>query len=224
MPLDLYIYTARNRKFAPHCNLSTMLIASIYLISFLSAIGCVTLFKLSQLIDPPTRRSLLSFLRKKLIYTLVLQRRTGTSGVNILAFLSILLFLTGNIVVCTYRVDNQNELAKRCGLLFLVNAIPLYLGGRTNLLMDQIFRVPLSDYYLFHRWVGRICVIEGLIHGLVSVRASKPSVLESIVSSSDSAEIHLLRFLSDLPRCCLCWQASLFSPSCSFGGTAMRSF
>ncbi|CAJ2505628.1 Uu.00g130220.m01.CDS01 [Anthostomella pinea] len=49
---------------------------------------------------------------------------------------------------------------------------PLFLGGRTNPLADFL-RVPLSTYYLCHHWVGRIAILEGLIHAAFSLRRSR---------------------------------------------------
>ncbi|KAI0191362.1 hypothetical protein F4808DRAFT_465410 [Astrocystis sublimbata] len=55
-------------------------------------------------------------------------------------------------------------------MLAIINTTLLFLGGRTNPLADFL-RVPLSTYYLSHHWVGRVAILEGLIHsGLMLTR------------------------------------------------------
>ena len=154
----------------------------IYLISFASAVAALLLWKLWRLLDAPSRRIIFSFLRKKILYTLVYQRRRGSGDINVASFINLILFITGNIVACTIRLSDRNELAKRCATLFMINAIPLYLGGRTSFLVDRILRLSLSEFHLFHRWVGRMCVIQGLVHGVINATASSSSVKETLVA------------------------------------------
>jgi hypothetical protein len=157
----------------------------VYLISFASAVGGLTLWKLYHLVDASTRRIIFSFLRKRFIYTLVLRRRRSTSDVNVLVVLNILLVVAANVTACTVRVGSSAQLAKRCGTLFMVNVLPLYLGGRTSFLADRILRLPLTEYHLFHRWIGRICVLQGLVHGIINAStSSSSSIADTLVSFS----------------------------------------
>ena len=159
-----------------------MQIPLIYLISLASTLGVLCVWKAFRLVDPPTRRLIFSFLRKKLLYPLVLQRQKATSNINVFAFLRIILVVAANITACTLKISDRTELAKRCGTLFMINVVPLYLGGRTSLLVDRVLRLPLSEYSLIHRWIGRICVVQGLVHGVINASLSSPSIIEALVS------------------------------------------
>lgn len=47
--------------------------------------------------------------------------------------------------------------------LTIVNATPLFIGGRMNPLADFI-SILLSTYYNFHHFIGKVVVMEGDIH------------------------------------------------------------
>ena len=161
-----------------------MQIITIFLISLGATFGAFTLWKLSQLIDAPTRKLIFSFLHKRLNYTLVVKRQKGSSDVSVLAAILIILYVTANIVVCTFRISGRAELAKRCGSLFVINMVPLYLGGRTSLIGDKVLHLNLSQYGLLHRWVGRVCVIQGLIHSFINFSVVPSSTWEILVRHS----------------------------------------
>lgn len=56
------------------------------------------------------------------------------------------------------------ELRGRSGMLALVNMVPLtILAGRNNPLIS-ILQISFDTYNLLHRWMGRVVVIEALIH------------------------------------------------------------
>ncbi|PGH15951.1 hypothetical protein AJ79_02118 [Helicocarpus griseus UAMH5409] len=72
------------------------------------------------------------------------------------------------ITILDYSVNEQAaliaELRGRSGVLALLNMIPLViLAGRNNPLI-AILHVSFDTYNLFHRWIGRIVVIESVIH------------------------------------------------------------
>ncbi|KAF1363095.1 hypothetical protein EJ07DRAFT_152612 [Lizonia empirigonia] len=48
----------------------------------------------------------------------------------------------------------------------------LYLGGRTNVLVDKFFRLSHTEYWLLHRWLGRLAAAEGIIHGALEFERS----------------------------------------------------
>ena len=160
-----------------------MQIITIFLISLGATFGAFTLWKLLQRIDAPTRKLIFSFLHKRLNYTLVIKRQKGSSDVSVLAAILILLYVTANIVVCTLRISGRAELAKRCGSLFVINMVSLYLGGRTSLISDKV-HLNLSQYGLLHRWVGRVCVIQGLIHSFINFSVVPSSTWEILVRHS----------------------------------------
>lgn len=85
----------------------------------------------------------------------------------------LLLYLTSNVVYCClldYRRNNKAsllaELRGRTGHLAVINMVPLVvLAGRNNPLIP-LLRVSFDTYNLFHRWIGRIVVVEAVAHTL----------------------------------------------------------
>ena len=87
------------------------------------------------------------------------------------------LFLTAvvvmNIVFCAYKIEwhgNQsallNHLRNRTGTLAVVNMIPLVImAGRNNPLVT-LLSISYDKFNLFHRWFGRIVVVETIVHVL----------------------------------------------------------
>ncbi|KAI9860895.1 MAG: hypothetical protein M1813_005573 [Trichoglossum hirsutum] len=82
----------------------------------------------------------------------------------------LLLYVSSNIAYCCVLDYNQPksatiaELRGRSGILAVVNMIPLIvLAGRNNPLIAML-RVSFDTYNLLHRWMGRIVVLESLVH------------------------------------------------------------
>lgn len=84
-------------------------------------------------------------------------------------FLVLSLYLGGNVAALYLGRAN---LAATAGMLATINITPLFLGGRTNPLAD-LFGVPLSMYYVFHHFIGRIAIAEGLLHSGLALRRSR---------------------------------------------------
>jgi hypothetical protein len=158
-----------------------MNILLIYSISLASAAGLLVLWHVYRLLNVPTRRRILLYSRKKLMYTLIYRRTTGSDNVNALSLLNICLLIAANITACALGITSRAELARRCGSLFLVNMIPLFLGGRRSILADRALHLQSSEQSLLHRWMGRVCVIQGLLHGIVSATLNSPTLVETLV-------------------------------------------
>lgn len=83
----------------------------------------------------------------------------------------LLLYLLSNVAYMSlldYGQKNRAallaELRGRSGVLAVVNMIPLMvLAGRNNPLIS-ILRVSFDTYNLLHRWVGRVVVVESVVH------------------------------------------------------------
>lgn len=59
------------------------------------------------------------------------------------------------------------QLMKRSGYIAVFNMIPLFvLAGRNNPLIS-LTGIPFDTYNLIHRWLGRIVVLEALVHSLI---------------------------------------------------------
>jgi len=64
------------------------------------------------------------------------------------------------------RYEVLAELRGRTGMIAAVNMIPLIiLAGRNNPLI-RMLKISFDTYNLLHRWIGRIFVLEALIHTL----------------------------------------------------------
>jgi hypothetical protein len=158
-----------------------MKINLIYLISLAAAFGLLLFWKVYRLLDVVTRRTIIQYARKKLLYTLIYRRRASSDNVNVLSLFNICLILAANVTACGLKINNRAELAKRCGSLFLVNLIPLLLGGQRSFLTDRFLHLQSSEQSLLHRWMGRVCVAQGLVHGIVNATSSSPATLQILV-------------------------------------------
>lgn len=94
----------------------------------------------------------------------------GTLPTRLQAFL-LGLYVLSNMAYCTildYNVANKYailaELRGRSGVLAVCNIVPLVLfSGRNNPLISWL-QVSFDTYNLLHRWMGRIVVIESVVH------------------------------------------------------------
>ncbi len=82
-------------------------------------------------------------------------------------------YYLSNFIYC-FKLDYSNpnrymvlaELRGRTGMLAVANMIPLIiLAGRNNPLI-QILKISFDTYNLLHRWIGRMIVLEALLHTL----------------------------------------------------------
>ena len=81
------------------------------------------------------------------------------------------LYFTSNIVYCCMLDYGDKDQAAiladvrgRTGHLAVVNMIPLFiLAGRNNPLIP-LLRVSFDTYNLFHRWFGRIVILQSIAH------------------------------------------------------------
>jgi hypothetical protein len=178
------LYEAMEFCFLSICRPSIMKITLIYLISLASAFAALLSWKIYRLVDIHTRRRIVLYARKKLLYTLVYRRTTSSDNVNVLSLCNICLLIAANITACALKINNRAELAKRCGNLFIVNMVPLFLGGQRSILTDKILRLQSSEQSLLHRWMGRVCVTQGLFHGILNAMSSSATTPQIIVSIS----------------------------------------
>lgn len=73
---------------------------------------------------------------------------------------SIAAFLGLNALLSAY--DLRYGLAN----ILLINLIPLFLGGRTNVEADFL-SIPRHTYRLAHHWIGRVFIIQSLVHSIL---------------------------------------------------------
>ncbi|KAI1161449.1 ferric reductase like transmembrane component [Nemania serpens] len=167
--------------------------------------------------------------KKHLLYAPLWRKRHNrefrlSSALNIgtlpsrLHFVILSLYLISNIIYMFYLNWSQSnryslaaEIRGRSGTLAVVNMVPLIiLAGRNNPLIP-LLKVSFDTYNLLHRWMGRMIVIEAIIHtiawAVVEVAAGgwdavKDKILhDTFIASGTSGTIALvaLFFLSLSP-------------------------
>lgn len=85
----------------------------------------------------------------------------------------LVLYVASNVVYCSlldYGQINKAaliaELRGRSGILATANMVPLVLlAGRNNPAIP-LLKVSFDTWNLFHRWIGRIVVVEAIVHTL----------------------------------------------------------
>ena len=85
--------------------------------------------------------------------------------------LLITLYIASQFAYCTYLDYKVNtkaallaELRGRSGTLAVVNLVPLFLLAARNNPLIPLLRISFDTYNLVHRWLGRIVVIESIVH------------------------------------------------------------
>lgn len=86
-------------------------------------------------------------------------------------FICLSVYMIGNVLGCAwldYERENYYsklaELRGRAGFLAVANMVPLFvLAGRNNPLIP-LLKLSFDDMNLFHRWVGRMAVVESVVH------------------------------------------------------------
>ncbi len=82
-------------------------------------------------------------------------------------------YLGTNIAFCfitiSWRADQAVyllQLRNRTGILSVVNMIPLFIMGSRNNPLIGMLHIPYDTFNLLHRWLGRVAVLQAVIHTL----------------------------------------------------------
>lgn len=75
-------------------------------------------------------------------------------------------------------IRNASDLMVRSGMMASINLIPLFLGGRTNILANFL-GISLHSYYLAHHWIGRIVIIQSFLHAGLAISSGIPWTFDS---------------------------------------------
>ncbi|KAL2202002.1 hypothetical protein CC79DRAFT_1280680 [Sarocladium strictum] len=126
----------------------------------------------------------LSLIKRHVLYAPVLSKRHNreiqlSSAVNVgtlptrFQLLFLAAYLATNVAFCVIAIPFAGDyeaattaLRNRSGALATANMIPLFiLAGRNNPLIS-ILGISFDTYNLMHRWLGRIVVLEAVVHTL----------------------------------------------------------
>ena len=99
---------------------------------------------------------------------------TSVTRLELLLFVA---FLACNVFALVFRLSGARDLEQRAAIVCAINITPLFLNGKPNPLIDLV-GVPLPVYHLVHHWVGRVAIIEGLLHGALTIGRSGGSQLQ----------------------------------------------
>jgi hypothetical protein len=116
--------------------------------------------------------------RKYIFYHRVPKLLWLSSTANWFHVLLILIYLVGNALCLSIRFTSREQLMQQAGLLSTVNLIPLALGGHMNIFANRI-SLQTDTYNRIHRWVARVVVIEGLLHGVLALTSQAPKIQSS---------------------------------------------
>lgn len=142
-----------------------------YIIVFFGTLAVIGAYRSWLLIMRLTSRLLAFIFTRYMQYPLLVRRRQWASVTRLQAsFLAV--YFAGNSLFLWLRVHNLRAFEQRAALMAVANAVPLFLGGRTNPLAD-LLGVSLQSYYLAHHWVGRVMIVEALLHAIL-VMALRP--------------------------------------------------
>lgn len=153
-----------------------MQVILVYAIAYASAIGLLLGWRLSQYLITRARQRIFSTFTKWVVYTVITRRLSGSSDVTVMAGTIIVLLIVANCVGSALLVRTRDELSSRLAKLSITNLVILYLRGRSNILLDKVFRLSYTEHQLLHRWVGRVTVIEGLVHALLKFSQSRSAI------------------------------------------------
>lgn len=171
-----------------------MQVTVIYAISYASAVCFLVAWRLSQCLTIQARQHIFSTCSKWLLYTVVHPRLTGSSDVTILAGSIIIMFIIANIVGCVIGIHNTSDLSSRLARMAVTNLAILYLGGSPNVLVDKGVRISNNEYYLLHRWIGRVTLVEGLVHGTFCLMKTKAATKGTDLAVSNFSAVRMYRF------------------------------
>ena len=87
--------------------------------------------------------------------------------------LLVIALLVGNVLCLTLGTHDRTEILQRTGLLSTVNLVPLALGSHMNSVVSCC-GLGYEAYSAIHRWIGRVAVVEGVIHVILAVVSQTP--------------------------------------------------
>lgn len=153
----------------------------LHAIAYMRTVACLNNDKQRYFARP---NGLHSLFRKHLVDAPLLRKRHHrefklSSAINVgtlpsrAQMLFLVLYVGASVLLTIWDIDwslpNRaiySALIERTGMLAIVNMVPLFLlAGRNNPLI-QLTGITFDTYNLVHRWLGRIVVLEALLHTL----------------------------------------------------------
>ena len=124
-------------------------------------------------------------LRKYFLYPLLLRRHRLLGPWTRAGVIYQIIYLTANIFCICFKVSTASDMAKRAANLSLINMVPAYFSLYLSFVCT-LLGVQLPKYRIFHRSIGTISVLLGLLHTTVEA-TGKP-----LLSPNNSTQIFKL--------------------------------
>ncbi len=157
----------------------------VALISLASFFGLLFLAQLSRWIFKYSRR-VIFLIYKWIAYRLVWRRPNGSSNVTVFTLISLLALVALNTFALIFRASTARDISNRAANMFLINLIPVTLGDGSSILTERLLGLYHRQLGAFHRWLWRICFVNGLVHTVIQLRVSTLhwTLVEIIVSQT----------------------------------------
>ena len=103
-------------------------------------------------------------------YPLLFRRGRYWDSVTRLEAFFIVLFVSLNLIVIFSPLSpfDWRDVERRAAFASGINIMPICLGGRMGPIIAA-FNIHRSTYRLLHHWIGRMAIIDGIIHASVVV-------------------------------------------------------
>jgi len=151
---------------------NSLVVMDVVIIS--TVLGAIALYPVYRLLRLLRRIKAVRRLERRFRYLVVWN--TGITWLGAI-LISLYLFVNGFILVLL-----RNELERWAGIGAAINSIPLFLGGRRNIIIHYF---GLNAHKLVHCVIGFAVIIEGLLHAALAFKRTqlRTSPWEYLVST-----------------------------------------
>jgi hypothetical protein len=148
-----------------------------YAIAFAGVTACLLSYRVGSIASEFLVSRFKALALRTIAYPLLIRRRYWTSVTRLQAA-TIGSYYIINGFCMGLGIKNTTDLIARSGTMASINLIPLFLGGRTSMLANFL-GISLHTYYLAHHWIGRLVIIQSLLHVALVIAAGKPWTFDS---------------------------------------------
>lgn len=92
--------------------------------------------------------------------------------------LAVALLVAGNIFGVCFRTHSWTEAQRKAGALAVIHSLPLCTGITFGLPAD-LLHIDRQTFAWLHRWFGRLCVLQSLLHSSMLVSIARTSALDT---------------------------------------------
>lgn len=160
----------------------------VFLVVWRMVFQCIRYVRTLTCLNNPTQRyfakssSCFATMKDMVLYAPIFRKRHNrefqlSTAVNIgtlptrLQLLFLLSYLGTNVAFCVVSIDWDRsfavvaqQLRNRSGIFAIVNMVPLFiLAARNNPLIPWL-NISYDTFNLLHRWLGRIVILEAMVH------------------------------------------------------------